>query len=116
MACDLANDFKMEAEFMELEEPLISVDCVSFSNPGFGNETYWSEFDSLVDEHLNVKHLEERPIKNTNVLFVGNRDVPLKTRPKLMMKSRSVRNIFTHNKVPCQRYLEDIDKKINIQI
>ena len=116
MACDLANDFKMEAEFMELDEPIISVDCISFSNPGFGNETYWSEFDSLVDEHINIKHLEEPPIKDAKVVFVGNRDVPLKTKPKFMMRSRSVKKILNHNKVPCQRYLEDIDKKINIQI
>ena len=118
MACDLANDFKMEAEFMELENPLISVDCVSFSNPGVGNDKYWKEFDSLVDEHLNIKHHEEIPIKDPKVVFVGNKDVPLKTRPKLMMRSLSTlssKKPFV-DKVPCERYLEDIDKKINIQM
>lgn len=112
MACDLANDFRMEAEFMELENPLITVDCVSFSIPGVGNEKYWKEFDSLVDEHLNVKHKEEKPTTHPRTLFVGNRDVPIRTKHRFLMKSKKT----GVDNVSCERYLEDIRKKINIQM
>ena len=93
MACDLANEFKSEAEFMGLSQPTITVDCVCFSMPKVANDIYWDEFESVV--------------------FVGNKEVPLKTKKKLRMKfdfnfSKKVTS------VPCSRYIEDIDQKIKV--
>lgn len=114
MACDLANEFKMEADFMGLEKPAISVDCVSFSTAGVGNDTYWEEFDALVDEHVNVKHREELPVKRPKPsVFVGNKKSPLRTKPGFLMKKRKT----THGvkNVPVTTYLESIGQKIKLK-
>lgn len=113
MACDLANEFKSEAEFMGLEQPMITVDCVCFSMPKVANDMYWDEFESLVDKHVSVKHTEESLVKNPKaVVFVGNKDVPLKTKKKLTVDFHFNRNNGKVRSVPCSRYIEDIDRKI----
>lgn len=113
MACDLANEFKSEAEFMGSDQAIITVDCICFSIPKVANNKYWEDFDNLVDEHVSVKHNEEVLVKHpTPVVFVGNKDVPLKTK----------KTFFIHlNKktpkvqcVPCSRYVEGIDEKLRI--
>lgn len=126
MACDLANEFKAEAEFMGLEEPTITVDCVCFSTPTVGNDVYWEEFENLIDKHVSVKHVEESGKENKRTgssakkinkafVFVGNNTVPITN------NNHSIRMNFrfnsTNNKVksvPCSRYIEDIDKKLNV--
>ncbi|CAM9269379.1 unnamed protein product [Sphacelaria rigidula] len=100
MACDLANEFKSEAEFMGLDKPAITVDCVCFSIPKIANDTYWEEFDTLVDKHVSIKHKQETPVDHPRpTIFVGNKDVPLRTKKRL---------------VPCQRYVEEIDKSLRV--
>ena len=59
MASDLAKEFQMEAEFMSFNKPAITVDCVSFSLPNIANETYWTQFDQIVDGQIKVKHRNE---------------------------------------------------------
>ena len=116
MACDLANEFKSEAEFMGLSKPMISVDCVCFSIPKVANATYWEEFDSLVDKNLMVKHTAETPVDHPRTtIFVGNKDVPLKTSMSLYVKNmgrkQKVKGVPS---VPCLRYVEEIDKTIRV--
>lgn len=115
MASDLANEFKSEAEFMGLEQPEISVDCVCFSIPKVANDTYWEEFDSLVDEHVSVKHREEVPVENPKpTIFVGNKTVPLKTRPSYFIKLSKKNKQHQVPSVPCLRYVEDINKSMSV--
>lgn len=117
MACDLANEFKSEAEFMELEKPTISVDCICFSIPKIANDRYWEEFDTLVDEHLSVKHKQEIPVDHPQpTIFVGNKDVPLKTKSSLFVKTGSVRRKRQKliPSVPCLRYVEEIEDSIRV--
>ena len=112
MACDLANEFKSEAEFMGLDQPMIKVDCVCFSMPKVANNKYWEEFESLVDEHVSVKHREETPVDDPKpVVFVGNKDIPLRTKKKLFI-NLGVKGAQNVRCVPCSRYVEDIDHKL----
>lgn len=109
MACDLGNEFKSEAEFMGLDQPTITVDCVCFSIPRVANNKYWEEFESLVDEHVSVKHREETPVDHPKpVVFVGNKDIPLRTTKRLFinLSTKGAQN------VPCSRYVEDIDHQL----
>lgn len=117
MASDLANEFKSEAEFMGLEQPMISVDCVCFSIPAVANEKYWEEFDSLVDEHVSVKHNEEFTVEHPKpIVFVGNKPVPLKTKGKHFIKLSRIKTKTQGQvaSVPCLRYVEDIDRTLSI--
>lgn len=114
MASDLANEFKAEAEFMGLDQPTITVDCVCFSIPKVANNKYWENFGNLVDEHVSVKHREEKPVENPKpVVFVGNKAVPLKTMMKFINLNlkRNARKVLC---VPCSRYIEDIDQKVRV--
>lgn len=114
MACDLANEFKSEAEFMGLDQPMITVDCVCFSIPKVANNKYWEDFDSLVDEHVSVKHREEVLVENPKpVVFVGNKDVPLRTK-KLYFIHLNKKSPPKVRCVPCSRYVEGIDQKLRI--
>ena len=115
MACDLANEFKSEAEFMGLEKPTISVDCVCFSIPKIANDTYWEEFGTLVDKRLSVKHKQEIHVDHPQpTIFVGNKDVPLQTKKGLFVKMRSSRKQPLIPSVPCLRYVEEIEDSIRV--
>lgn len=115
MACDLANEFKSEAEFMGLEKAMVTVDCVCFSIPQVANNKYWEDFDSLVDKHVSVKHTEEVLVENPKpVVFVGNKDVPLKTKNFLFVPLKTKRSPFKVRCVPCSRYVEGIDQKLRM--
>lgn len=115
MACDLANEFKSEAEFMGLDKPMITVDCVCFSIPKIANETYWEEFDSLVDKHVSIKHKQEIPVDHPKpIIFVGNKDVPLRTKKSLFIKMIGPKYLPKVPSVPCQRYVQEIDKTLRV--
>lgn len=112
MAHDLAKDFEEEAAFWESDTPRTTVDCVSFSMPEMGNEEYWREFDSLVDEHITVRHTEDVDIKfPKSCLFVGNKEKPVPTIKSIKGKHPIEPEKIT--RVPCERYMEDIDKKVS---
>lgn len=113
MASDLGNEFKAETEFMGLDQPTITVDCVCFSIPKVANKKYWQEFDSLVDEHVSVRHTDELPVYYPEtVVFVGNKDVPLRTTNKLFINLQKAFHSTPIRCVPCSRYVEDIDQKL----
>ena len=115
MACDLANEFKSEAEFMGLEKPTISVDCVCFSIPKIANDTYWEEFGTLVDKRLSVKHKQEIHVDHPQpTIFVGNKDVPLQTKRGFFVKMKSARRQQLIPSVPCLRYVEEIEDSIRV--
>lgn len=111
MACDLANEFKCEAEFMGLDKPEITVDCIGFSTPTVvANDVYWKELESLVDRHLNVKHVEEALQKEGKaVVFVGNK--PRGRRKYNITKRLSDKKV---KNVPFSRYIDDINQSLII--
>lgn len=118
MASDLGNEFKMEAEFMGLDKPNVSVDCVCFSIPEIGNDRYWEKFDSLVDKRVSIKHSDEFHVEKPRpILFVGNRRVPLSRSHTLSFLGKKVgksdKNIKVKS-VPCARYVQEISKTINV--
>jgi hypothetical protein len=123
MASDLSNEFRTEAEFMGLNKPSITVDCVCFSIPDVGNGKYWEEFNSLVDERVSVKHADEQiadeklQAKIHPVLFVGNKEVALKNKSKGSFfnrkKAKSLDKVNVGS-VPCSLYVREIGKTINI--
>lgn len=77
MSIDLASEFKEEQEFMEWDKPCIIVDCVTFSSPiSLGNNNYWAEFESLVDKHIDIRHIHEEGdhVRSIKSLIVGKEE------------------------------------------
>lgn len=99
MSIDLASEFKEEQEFMNMDKPDIIVDCVTFSSPSsMGNNNYWAEFESLVDKHIDIRHVhEEGDHSRRNSLIVGNNEGDDKK-----------------DRIGIDKYIEDINKKIFI--
>ena len=98
MATDLASDFKDEQEFMNQDKPSVVIDCVTFSSPtSIGNNNYWTEFESLVDKHIDIRHIHEEG-DHSRSLVVG------KEEGENIKKDR----------IGIDKYIEDINKKIFI--
>lgn len=115
MAHDLAREFDDEAHFLELKAPKTSVDCVCFSMPEMGNEDYWKEFESLVDKHITIRHMDEEDITfPKSCMFIGNKRTPVPNTKALKGIPLDKSQVGTRvTRVPCERYMEDIDKKVS---
>lgn len=126
MARELANDFRMEAEFMGQKESSVKVDCVGFSPPESGNDKYWTEFESLIDNHITVRHEAEKMVSYPrNPIFIGNRKLSThgliknssrfnKSRSAFKKKNKNIETI--EETVPWETYIRGIDEKINLLI
>ncbi|AAR26914.1 FirrV-1-B39 [Feldmannia irregularis virus a] len=100
MASELASDFKMEAEFMEYDHPRVSVDCVSFSLPEVGNDTYWKKFNGLVDNQIHVRHHTDKAAKKS-------------PKPSVVVGSRRDSSRKEKDSSTCQRIVREIDNNMH---
>ena len=115
LAHDLAREFDEEAKFLGLENPKTTVDCVCFSMPEMGNDEYWNDFKSVVDEHITIRHTEETAIKfPTPSAFIGNANHDnLSNNHNTNNDKCNNHNTKTKTiQVSCRRYMEDIEKML----
>lgn len=103
MSMDLSIEFKMEQDFMNVDFPTIVVDCVTFSSPDLGNTKYWSEFESLVDGHINVQYAGQIG-NNTHSVVIGHEDDEV-----TILAGRATK------KINMETYVKGIEKKIHVK-
>ena len=103
MSMDLSSEFRDLQDFMD-EGPQIIVDCVTFSSPNLGNTKYWLDFESFIDGHIDVQHIDGKE-KKRNSLILGEED-----QETVMMGRAPKKNINI------KTYIEEIDKKICLTI